>query len=60
MMKGVCQKHRHECTEAHVGATVVCRRALVTKEVDVVMSLEKYVLLRAKVRKINAKASSVR
>ena len=41
MMKGVCQKHRHECTEAHVGATVVCRRALVTKEVDVVMSPEK-------------------
>ena len=40
-MKGVCQKHRHECTEAHVGATVVCRRALVTKEVDVVMSPEK-------------------
>ena len=47
-MKRVCQKHRHE--EAHVGAIVVCRHALVTGEVGMVMSLEKHVLLRALVR----------
>jgi len=57
MMKRVCQKHRHE--EAYVGAIVACRRALVTWEVGMVMSLEKYVLLRAKVMKMNSKSLEV-
>ena len=47
------------CTEAHVGATVVCRRALVTWEVWVVKSPEKYVLLRAKVLEMNSKSLEV-
>ena len=52
-------KHRHECSEAHVGATVVCRRALVTWEAGMVMSPEKYVLLRAKVLEMNSKSLEV-
>ena len=59
MIKGVCQKHRHEFTEAHVGATVVCRRALVTWEVGMAMPPEKYVLLRAKVLEMNSKSLEV-
>jgi len=56
MMKRV---YRHEFTEAHVGATDVCRRALVTWEVGVVMSPEKFVLLRAKVLEMNLKLLEV-
>ena len=56
MMKRV---YRHEFTEAHVGATDVCWRALVTWEVGVVMSPEKFVLLRAKVLEMNSKSLEV-
>ena len=58
-MRRVRQKHRHECTEAHACANIVCRHALVTWEAGMVMSPEKHVLLRAKVLEMNSKSLEV-